>query len=95
MKYRKPKYVHDKVVFPRVWAKICVALENRDLLLAGLETQLRALDDSEELEELQRIERQLDKLHDRKLSYADQRADGSISKSVHIELTMRLKDSRL
>ena len=72
-----------------------MALSNRDLLLAGLETQLRALDDSEELEELQRIERQLDKLHDRKLSYADQRADGSISKSVHIELTMRLKDSRL
>jgi len=67
-----------------------VALENRDLLLAGLETQLRALDDSEELEELQRIERQLDKLHDRKLSCADQRADGSNSKSVHKELTMRL-----
>ena len=72
-----------------------MALENRDLLLAGLETQLRVLDGSEELEELQRIERQLDKLLDRKLSYADQRADGSTSKSVHKELTMRLKDSRL
>jgi hypothetical protein len=48
-----------------VWAKLSEALENRDLLIAGLETQLLALENSEEIEELQRIERQLDNLHER------------------------------
>jgi hypothetical protein len=94
LKCRKPEYIHDRVLFPEVWTKLCEALDNRDLLLAGLETQLLALENSEEVEELQRIERQLDKLHERELSYAEQRADGSISKAVHIELNHCLVESK-
>ena len=94
-KCRKPEYVHTKVLFPRVWAKLCEALKNKKLLLAGLETQLQALENSDEIEELCRVEKRLDALHERELSYAEQRADGSINKTLHQELVMRLREVRI
>jgi len=93
-KCRKPEYVHDKVLFPRVWARLSEALTKRELLLAGLESQLHALEKSDELEELERLEQRLEQLHQRELSYAEQRADNSINKSVHQELMLRLNDER-
>jgi DNA invertase Pin-like site-specific DNA recombinase len=93
-KCRKPEYVHTKVLFPRVWAKLCEALKNKQLLLAGLESQLQALESSDEIEELHNIEKRLDVLHDRELSYSEQRADGLINKTIHHELLMRLREQK-
>lgn len=93
-KCRKPEYVLDKVLFPRVWAKLAEALSHRALLMAGLESRISALENADELDELKRIEARLEKMHHHELSYAEQRAEGSISKAVHAELTLRLKEAR-
>jgi DNA invertase Pin-like site-specific DNA recombinase len=93
-KCRTPEYVQNKVLFPRVWAKLCDALMHREVLLNGLETQLKALAEASELSELKHIEGRLTRLHQRELSYAEQRADGSIDKAVHQELTMRIEEDR-
>lgn len=93
-KCRKPEYVLDKVLFPRVWDKLCQALTNKDLLLAGMESRLKFLENVDELDELSRIEGRLEKLQQREFSYAEQRADGLISKDTHAELMLRLKDEQ-
>lgn len=46
------------------------------------------------MHELARIERRLIQLSPRELSYAEQQADGIISKEVHKELMIRLSDER-
>ena len=74
--------------------KLCAALQNRTLLRAGLESRLKALEDADELDELRRIEARLDKIHQHELSYAEPRAEGAISKEVHAELILRLKEER-
>ncbi len=54
--------------------------------MAGLDAQLRELEKSDEIEELKRIGRRLDQLTQHELSYAQQRADGSITELVQREL---------
>lgn len=94
LKCRKPEYVRDKVLFPRVWAKLCEALQHRALLLAGMESRLTALENSDEVEELKRIQTRLEKSFQREMSFAEQRAENVISKEVHAELMMRLREER-
>jgi hypothetical protein len=93
-KCRRPEYVHDKVVFPRVWAKLCEALNNRELLITGMESRLHALENAEEVEELRHINQRLDKVRSLELSYARQRAEGVIDRSLQQELMLRLNDER-
>lgn len=93
-KCRKPEYVLDKILFPRVWAKLCEALSLRTLLLAGLQSRLIALESANEVDELKRIETRLNKVYQRELSYAEQRAEGTINKDVHAELMLRLREER-
>jgi site-specific DNA recombinase len=90
----KPEYVRDKVLFPRVWAKLCDALQNRALLLAGMKSRLAALENADEVEDLKRIEARLQKTTQYEMSYAEQRAEGIISKEVHAELMMRLREEQ-
>jgi len=94
LKCRKPEYVRDKVLFPRVWEKLSDALQHRTLLLAGMESRLTALEMADEVEDLKRIETRLEKSTQREISYAEQRAEGTISKDVHAELMMRLREER-
>ena len=93
-KCRKPEYVRDTFLFPCVWEKLCEALGNRTLLLAGMQSRLVALESADEIDELRRIEARLDKAHQRELSYAEQRAEKTISKEIHAELMLRLNDER-
>ncbi len=93
-KCRKPEYIRDQMLFPRVWAKLCEALNNRRLLVAGMESRLKALESADEIVELKRIERRLAKIRDLELSYAQQRAESVIDKSLQQELVMRLNDER-
>ena len=93
-KCRAPEYVLDTVLFPRVWNRLCEALQHRSLLLAGMESRLTALQDSDEVGDLKRIEARLQKATQREISYAEQRAEGVISKEVHAELMMRLREER-
>ena len=94
LKCRKPEYVHDKVLFPKVWEKLSQALENRDILIAGLDSQLQALEKNDDVEELKHVDRQLEKLRERELSYAEQQAEGIITAVVHKELTLRLQEAK-
>lgn len=86
--------MRDKVLFPCVWEKLCDALQHRALLLAGMESRLAALETADEVEDLKRIETRLEKSTQREISYAEQRAEGTISKDVHAELMMRLREKR-
>src|SRR5690606_22983974 len=91
-KCRKHEYVLVKVLFPRVWEKLCEALNHRTLLLAGMESRLAALESADEVEELRHVDLRLNKLHQRELSYAEQRAEGTLTKDVHAELMLRLRE---
>jgi site-specific DNA recombinase len=93
-KCRRPEYVLDTVLFPRVWDKLCEALQHKSLLLAGMESRLTALKNSDEVGDLKRVESRLQKSLQREISYAEQRAEGVISKEVHAELMMRLREER-
>ncbi len=52
------------------------------------------MENTDERDEFRCIEAHLAKMHQHELSYAEQRAEGSISKAVHAELTLRLKEAR-
>jgi hypothetical protein len=93
-KCRKPEYVRDNALFPRGWAKLCEALQHRALLLAGMESRLAALENADEAHALKRIRSRLEKATQREISYAEQRAEGVISKDVHAELMLRLREER-
>src|SRR5690606_486273 len=93
-KCRKHEYVLVKVLFPRVWEKLCEALNHRTLLLAGMESRLAALESADEVEELRHVDLRVNKLHQRELSYAEQRAEGTLTKDVHAELVLRLREER-
>ncbi len=59
-----------------------------------MESRLHALEESDEVAELSRIQQRLDKLHTTELSYAEQRAEDILSKGVHQELVMRLAEEQ-
>lgn len=59
-----------------------------------MQSHLRALESSDEVAELSRIHLRLEKLRRLELSYAEQRAEGILSKSAQQELTVRLNDER-
>ncbi|WP_414692092.1 recombinase family protein [Phototrophicus methaneseepsis] len=91
---RRPEYIRDAIIFDRVWDRLSEALSNHDILIAGLQSQIKALEKQDELEELLSINSRLEKLHQRELSYAEQRAEGTLSKAIQKELVLRLQQEQ-
>ena len=60
----------------------------------GIRKMLEQLENSDEQADLATIEKRLAKIEQKMLSYADQRAEGTITPEQHRELVMRLQDEK-
>ncbi len=86
---RKPEYVRNEDIFPKIWNKLYQVLSGPEVLAVGIHQVIKTQEASAALAELAAVDRQLEKIDRRLLSYSDQRADGLISPDQHRQLVER------
>ena len=91
---RQPEYVRNEDIFPKVWDKLYNGLAHPERITVGIRKMLEQLENSDEQADLATIEKRLAKIEQKMLSYADQRAEGTIMPEQHRELVMRLQDEK-
>ena len=91
---RKPEYVRNEYLFPKVWDKLHNGLAYPELITVGIRKMIEQLENSDEQVDLNTIEKRLAKIEQKMLSYSEQRAEGAITPEQHRELTMRLNDDK-
>ena len=91
---RQPEYVRNEDIFPKVWDKLYSGLAHPERITVGIRKTLEQLENSDEQADLATIEKRLAKIEQKMLSYADQRAEGTITPEQHRELALRLQDEK-
>ena len=91
---RKPEYVRNALIFPKIWKKLHDGLAHPEQITVGIRKFIEQLENSDEQADLKTIEQRLAKIEQKMLSYAEQRAEGVISAEQHRELSTRLQDEK-
>lgn len=91
---RKPEYVRNEVIFPKIWEKLHKGLAHPEEITVGIRKVIDQLEHSDEQADLKTIDQRLAKLERKLLSYAEQRAEKLITQEQQQELSARLKDEK-
>jgi DNA invertase Pin-like site-specific DNA recombinase len=91
---RKPEYVRNEMIFPKIWKKLHDGLAHPEQITVGIRKFVEQLENSDEHADLKTIEQRLGKIEQKMLSYAEQRAEKIITSEQHRELTTRLQDEK-
>jgi DNA invertase Pin-like site-specific DNA recombinase len=91
---RKPEYVRNERIFPIVWQKLYDGLAHPEQITVGIRKLIQQLENADEQADLKTIEQRLSKIENKMLSYAEQRADGSITADQQHKLNAPLEDEK-
>jgi hypothetical protein len=91
---RKPEYVRNERIFPIVWQKLYDGLAHPEQITVGIRKLIQQLENADEQADLKTIEQRLSKIENKMLSYAEQRADGSITAEQQHKLNAPLEDEK-
>lgn len=91
---RKPEYVRNEAIFPKIWEKLYNGLAHPEEITVGIRRFIEKLEASDELAELTLIDQRLERIDQRLISYSEQRAERLITPAQHKELVERLHEEK-
>lgn len=91
---RKPEYVRNEVIFPKIWKKFEDGLAHPEEITVGIRACIDLLENSDEQADLRATEQRLAKIEEKLLSYADQRSEKMITKTQQLELSKPLQEEK-
>ena len=91
---RKPEYVRNEDLFPRVWNKLYEGLKHPERITVGLRTLIDQLKHSDEQAGLRTAETRLTMIEQKLLRYAEQRSEDQITATQQRELSAPLLEEQ-
>ncbi len=91
---RKPEYVRNEFIFPKIWDKLYRGLSHPEEITVGIRKFIEKLESSDEVADLSMIDERLEKIEQKIISYSEQRAERLITPTQHRELVERLQEEK-